>query len=62
MRAKIIARRPGRDYAMMAAITAILLSVAVLMGIAHRYIGRSDPGNDLAARMTSPIGQQPSEL
>jgi hypothetical protein len=63
MRVKTIrARRPGRDYAMMAAIVAILLSVAVLLGITYRYMGRSDPSQDLATRMNSPIGRQPSEL
>jgi hypothetical protein len=55
-------RRPGRDYAMIAAVTAILLSVAVLMGIAYRYAGRLPPINDLAARISQPIGRQPSEL
>jgi hypothetical protein len=30
----------GRDYAMMAAIIAILASVAVAFGIAYRYSGR----------------------
>jgi hypothetical protein len=63
MRAKTAVRQPGRDYAMIAAITAILLSVAVLVGITFRYAGRSDPGNDLAARMSAPLGKQlPSEL
>jgi hypothetical protein len=55
-------KRPGRDYALMAAIVAIFLSVAVLFGIAYRYTGRSEPSHDLATRMTSPIGRQPSEL
>ena len=55
-------RRPGRDYAMMAAIVAIFLSVAVLLGITYRYMGRSEPSQDLATRMSSPIGRQPSEL
>jgi hypothetical protein len=64
MRANTVrVRRPVRDYAMMAALAAILLSVAVLVGIACRYANRSDPGNDLAARMSAPIGKQlPSEL
>jgi hypothetical protein len=52
----------GRDYAMIAAIVAIALSVAVLVGITFRYTGRSDPSQDLAARMSLPIGRQPSEL
>ena len=63
MRAQTAVRRPVRDYAMIAAFAAILLSVAVLVGIVHRYAGRSDdPGNDLAARMSWPIGRQPAEL
>ena len=62
MRAQTAARRPFRDYAMIAAFAAILLSIAVLAGITLRYMGRSDPGNDLAARMSWPIGLQPSEL
>ena len=63
MKARTALRRPSRDYAMIAAITAILLSVAVLVGIVHRYAGRSDDsGNDLAARMSWPIGRQPAEL
>ena len=38
MRAKIASvRRPARDYPTTAAIFAILLSVAVLVGIAYRY-------------------------
>jgi hypothetical protein len=46
-----------------AAIVAILLSVAVLVGITYRYAGRSDPTDDLAARMGAPIDQKlPSEL
>jgi hypothetical protein len=56
-------RRPGRDYPTIAAIVAILLSVAVLVGIAYRYAGRSDPTDDLAGRMSAPIDQKlPSEL
>ena len=56
-------RRPARDYPFIVALMAILLSVAVLVGIAFRYAGRSDPSNDLAARMSAPIGKQlPSEL
>jgi hypothetical protein len=63
MRAKTaIVRRPGRDYPTIAAIVAILLSVAVLVGITYRYAGRSEPSDDLAARMSAPVGQQPSEL
>jgi hypothetical protein len=63
MRVKTAAvRRPGRDYAMIAAIVAIFLSVAVLFGIAYRYTGRSEPSQDLATRISSPIGRQPSEL
>jgi len=48
----------------MAAILAILLSVAVLVGITYRYAGRSEPSDDLAARTSAPpLGQQlPSEL
>jgi hypothetical protein len=47
----------------LAAIVAILLSVAVLAGITYRYAGRSDPTDDLAARMSAPIDQKlPSEL
>ena len=46
----------GRDYAMIAAVVAIFLSVAVMFGIAYRYIGRSEPGQDLARRLTSPMG------
>ena len=56
------ARHGGRDYAMMAAIVAIFLSVAVMFGIAYRYTGRSEPSQDLATRMSSPLGRQPSEL
>jgi hypothetical protein len=63
MRAKTArVRRPARDYPTILAILAMLLSVAVLVGIAYRYAGRSDPSDDLAARMSVPIGQQPSEL
>jgi hypothetical protein len=63
MRAKTArVRRPARDYPTILAILAILLSVAVLVGITYRYAGRSDPSDDLAARMSAPIGQQPSEL
>ena len=62
MRTKTAARRPVRDYAIIAAFAAILLSIAVLAGITLRYAGRSDPGNDLAARMSWPIGRQPAEL
>jgi hypothetical protein len=63
MRAKTVrVRRPGRDNPTIAALVAILLSVAVLVGIAYRYAGRSDPRQDLAARMSSPIGLQPSDL
>jgi hypothetical protein len=47
---------------MMAAIVAILLSVAVIFGITYRYTGRSEPSQDLATRMSSPVGRQPSEL
>ena len=53
---------PSAAVAMIAAIVAIALSVAVLVGITFRYTGRSDPSQDLAARMSSPIGRQPSEL
>jgi hypothetical protein len=56
------ARRSGRDYPTIAAIAAIILSVAVLMGIAYRYAGRLPPINDLAARMSSTTGRQPSDL
>lgn len=63
MRAKTAVRRSGRDYAMIAALMAIVLSIAVLVGITYRYAGRSDPSDDLAARMSEPIGQKlPSEL
>jgi hypothetical protein len=63
MTAKTIrVRRRGRDYAMIAAIVAIFLSVAVMLGIVYRYTGRSEPSQDLATRMSSPIGRQPSEL
>ena len=55
-------RRRGRDYAMIAAIVAIFLSVAVMLGIVYRYTGRSEPSQNLATRMSSPIGRQPSEL
>ena len=55
-------RRRGRDYAMIAAITAIIVSVAVMLGITYRYMGRSEPSQDLATRISSPIGRQPSEL
>jgi hypothetical protein len=47
---------------MIAAIVAIFLSVAVMFGIAYRYTGRSEPIQDLATRMSSPLGRQPSEL
>ena len=63
MRAKTVpVTRPARDYPTMAALVAILLSVAVLVGIAYRYAGRSEPRSDLAPRISAPIGQQPSEL
>ena len=61
MRTKTAGRRPVHDYAMIAALAAILLSIAVLAGITLRYAGRSDPGNDLAARMSWPVGRQPAE-
>lgn len=35
----LLVKSPGRDYAMIAAIVAILLSVAVLVGITFRYTG-----------------------
>jgi hypothetical protein len=63
MRAKTArVRRPARDYPTILAILAILLSVAVLVETTHRYAIRSDPSDGLAARMSAPIGQQPSEL
>ena len=64
MRAKTaFVRRPTRDYATIFSIVAILLSVVVLVGITYQYAGRSDPSDDLAARMSAPIGQKlPSEL
>jgi hypothetical protein len=51
------------DYPVISAIIAIVLSVAVILGITYRYATRSEPTNDLAARMSAPIGQQlrPSE-
>ena len=55
-------KRPGRDYAMLAAVVAIFLSVAVMFGIAYRYTGRFEPSQDLATRLSSPLGRQPSEL
>jgi hypothetical protein len=55
-------KRPGRDYAMLAAIVAIFLSIAVMFGITYRYAGRSEPSQDLATRLSLPIGRQPSEL
>jgi hypothetical protein len=55
-------RLHGADYAMMAAIVAIILSVAVIFGITYRYTGRSEPSQDLATRMSSPLGRQPAEL
>ena len=55
-------RRHGADHAMIAAIIAIILSVTVIFGITYRYTGRSEPSQDLATRMSSPIGQQPAEL
>jgi hypothetical protein len=52
------------DYAIICAIIAIVLSVAVLLGITYRYATRSEPRDDLAARMSAPSGQRllPSEL
>ncbi len=52
------------DYPIISAIIAIVLSVAVLLGITYRYATRSEPRDDLAARMSAPIGQHvlPSEL
>ncbi len=52
------------DYPIISAIVAIVLSVAVLLGITYRYATRSEPRDDLAARMSAPIGQRllPSEL
>jgi membrane protein implicated in regulation of membrane protease activity len=56
-------RRPARDYPTLAAVVAIIVSVAVLVGITYRYAGRSDPSDDLAARMSQTVGQKlPSEL
>jgi hypothetical protein len=55
-------RRNGPDYAMMAAIVAIILSVAVILGISYRYAGRSEPNHDVATRMNSPFARQPAEL
>ena len=40
-------RRPGRDYAMLAAVVPIFLSVAVLFGIAYRYTARSEARPEL---------------
>jgi hypothetical protein len=63
MKGKIVrVKRRVRDYAMIAAIVAIFLSVAVMFGIAYSYTGRFEPTQDLATRMSSPIGKQPSEL
>jgi hypothetical protein len=52
------------DYPIISAIIAIILSVAVLLGITYRYATRSEPRDDLAARMGVPIDQRllPSEL
>jgi len=52
------------DYPIISAIVAIILSVAVLLGITYRYATRSEPSDDLAARMGVPIDQRllPSEL
>jgi hypothetical protein len=54
----------GLDYPFVSAIIAILLSVAVLVGITYRYATRSEPSDDLATRMSAPIGLRhlPSEL
>ena len=63
MKGKIVrVKRRVRDYAMIAAIVAIFLSVAVMFGIAYSYTARSEPGQDLATRISSPMGRQPSEL
>jgi hypothetical protein len=43
------------DYPIILAIIAI---APVLLGITDRYATRSEPRNDLAARMSTPIGQQ----
>jgi hypothetical protein len=61
-RKTIRVKRRVRDYAMIAAIVAIFLSVAVMFGIAYSYTVRSEPGQDLATRISSPMGRQPSEL
>lgn len=52
------------DYPIISAIIAIMLSVAVLLGITYRYATRPEPRDDLAARISAPIDQRllPSEL
>ncbi|MBV8511888.1 MAG: hypothetical protein JOZ94_10740 [Xanthobacteraceae bacterium] len=52
------------DYPIISAIIAIVISVAVLLGITYRYATRSEPRDDLATRMSAPIGLRllPSEL
>jgi hypothetical protein len=57
-------RRLIPDYPFISAIFAILVSVAVLVGITYRYALRSDPADDLASRLNAPVGlpPHPSEL
>ena len=52
------------DYPIISAIIAIVVSVAVLLGITYRYATRSEPRDDLAMRMSAPIGLRmlPPEL
>ena len=66
MRAKL--RRTvtqGHDYPTMLGITAILLGVAVILGIIFTYADFRQPGfgDDIAARIAAPNRQQlPSDL
>jgi hypothetical protein len=52
---------PRWDYPTVLAIAAILLSVAVILGIVYNYTNVRGPINDLAARISTPQ-QQPSDL
>ena len=55
------ARHRRWDYATLFAVAAIVLSVAVILGIIYNYANARGPINDLATRMTTPQ-QQPSDL
>jgi hypothetical protein len=59
------ARRADRDYPTLLALVAILLSVAVIVGIIYNYaeVRQTGGGGDLSARISTPTNQQlPADL